>query len=65
MCTRRLSLFLETAKTYLCDRNPAHGDARRFFASGDEIAATSLPAVSDRASPARIARARTLGADGL
>lgn len=38
-------LFLETAKTYLCDRNPAHGDARRFFASGDEIAATSLPPV--------------------
>src|SRR5581483_1381330 len=53
----RHSLLLETQEAHLRDRNYAHGAARRFFSSGDEIAPAALPAVSDRPPPARTARA--------
>ena len=55
MCPRRRILLLETAETHLHHRNSAHGEARRFFTSGDEIAPATLPAISGRASPDRIA----------
>ena len=43
MRTRRLSLFLETPETHLCDRNHAHGDARRSVRPAeDEVASRSF-----------------------
>src|SRR5439155_6344005 len=64
MRSRPRSPFLEKAKTHLCDCNHAHSDARRFLTGGDEFNPAALPAVSDRPSPAQIARARAFPANG-
>jgi hypothetical protein len=57
--------FLARPEAHLRDCNHAHGNAGRSLIGGNEIAPAALSAGSDRASPARIARARTLGANGF
>src|SRR6266480_7372012 len=57
MRARHRPLFLERPETHLCDCNHAHSDAGRSVTGGDKVASSSLPAISDRPSPARVARA--------
>src|SRR5437667_5801129 len=55
MRTRRRAFLLQATKIYLRNRDSAHGEARRFFASGNGIASPTLPAICGSASPDRIA----------
>ena len=52
--------FLETQESHLRHRNFAHGEAGGLFDSRNEIASATLPTASDRASPDRIPRTRTI-----
>src|SRR5215510_10236031 len=62
MCPRRGAVLLETSETHLHHHNLARREGRRLFPGRTEISSATLPAISDRAAPHRVARARTLGA---
>ena len=64
-CRHGVILVFWKNQRHLRDYHHAHSRAGRSHARGDEIAPATLPPISDRSSPARIARARTFSPHGL